>query len=94
MGTIEEAALEPNMRASFDFAVSRAVARLNVLCELCLPFVKKGGAFPAMKSVETETEVKGCLDSLKNVRLAVSLSSTTMLRIRRTRKILEVLSDA
>lgn len=33
----------------YDFAIARAVARLNVLAELCLPFVRPGGHWIAMK---------------------------------------------
>lgn len=52
----EEAALD--MGGCFNIAVSRAVARLNVLCELCLPFVHEGGAFIAMKGPDCSEELE------------------------------------
>lgn len=45
-------------RESFDVATSRAVARLNILAELCLPFVKVGGCFLAMKAAAAEEELQ------------------------------------
>lgn len=56
----------PEYRQRFDFAVSRAVARLNLLSELCLPFVKKGGAFIAMKG-------PGCAEELQEARKAIAV---------------------
>lgn len=45
-------------RVQYDFATSRAVARMNILAELSLPLVKIGGVFAAMKSTGCEEELR------------------------------------
>ena len=57
---------QPERRETYDLAVSRAVARLDVLCELCLPYVKVGGAFLAMKA-------RGAAEEVEEARRAVTV---------------------
>lgn len=53
----EAGAKDPALRGRFDVATARAVAGLPILSELCLPYVKVGGQFLAMKSREAEAEL-------------------------------------
>ena len=57
---------QPERRETYDLAVSRAVARLDVLCELCLPYVKVGGAFLAMKA-------RGAAEELREAERAIAV---------------------
>lgn len=56
-GRAEEVARLKNQREFYDFVTARAVANLPVLCELCLPFVRVGGTFFALKGQNAPNEI-------------------------------------
>lgn len=63
----EELALEDGYRDSFDVVTSRAVASFPLLCELCLPYARVGGVFLALKSVESDPEVRSGANAVKRL---------------------------
>ncbi len=56
-GRAEEFGKKKEFREQYDFVLSRAVANLRVLCEYCLPFIKVGGRFIALKADGVDEEV-------------------------------------
>jgi 16S rRNA (guanine527-N7)-methyltransferase len=56
-GRAEDLAKQADFRDGFDVVISRAVARLNILDELCMPFVKVGGEFIALKGAAGQEEL-------------------------------------
>lgn len=60
----EEGARDESMRERFDICTARAVARLNTLCEYCLPFVRVGGRFVAYKG-DADEELNEAQNAIK-----------------------------
>ena len=90
----EEGGQNMNFRESYDLAVSRAVAQLNVLSEYCLPYVRLSGRFIAFKgSVEGELKnaknaigiLGGKVKSVKNFELPMNGGSRTLIEIEKVR---------
>ncbi len=87
----EEASRLPAYRDHFDYAISRAVAELNILSELCLPFVKVGGELIAYKSEPIQKEMAKAEDIIeklggeiiakKELRLPITSSSRVLIEI-------------
>lgn len=87
----ETFAQNKNFRESFDAVTARAVARLNVLSELCLPLVKEQGYFVAMKGANTPDEIEdakpairklgGVLEDVQAFKLPIEDSERYIIRV-------------
>ena len=72
-GRAEELGRTAGRRESYDAASARAVANLTALCEYCLPFVKVGGSFIALKGSDGTNELKAAANAIKTLGGEVSL---------------------
>lgn len=61
----EELAMQKEYRETFDVVTSRAVSRLNVLCEYCLPFLRIGGIMIAYKGADVKEEIRMAENAVK-----------------------------
>lgn len=66
-GRAEELSHDKKYRDSFDTVLSRGVARLNVLCEWCMPYVKPNGFFIALKGSNGEEEARDAENAVKTL---------------------------
>lgn len=66
-GRAEDICKQKGFGASFDFVVSRAVASMDTLCGWCLPFVKRGGKFIAMKGPNYKDELDSAAPVVKKM---------------------------
>ena len=70
----------PEYREAFDIVTARAVARMNVLCEWCLPLVKKEGIFLAMKGRDGMTEYEEAKNAIQVLGGVAQLTAPYILR--------------
>lgn len=64
-GRAEDLALDPQLRESFDVAVSRGVAPMRIMMELALPFCRVGGSVVTLKKGNIEQEVEASLHAME-----------------------------
>lgn len=67
-GRAEDMARKNHLRDSFDLVTARAVARMAVLNEFCLPFAKTGGVFAAMKGSDPKEEIAESVRSMNELK--------------------------
>ena len=63
----EDGARDKAYREKYDVALSRAVANMAVLCEYCLPYVKVGGLFLALKGPAAQEEIENAINAIKTL---------------------------
>ena len=68
----EELGKNINVRETYNFAVSRAVANFNILCELAAPFINPGEYFISYKSVKASNEIDETKNALKTLGLKIT----------------------
>ena len=73
-GRAEDVGQNPAYRGQFDIVTARAVASLNVLAEYCLPLVKIGGQFLALKAQKSDQE-------LEEARAAISILGAKLIKV-------------
>lgn len=66
-GRAEDRGQEPAYREAFQLVVARAVARLNLLSEFCLPFAQVGGHFIALKGADITPELNEAKKAIKTL---------------------------
>ena len=93
-GRAEDVARQPEHRDAYDLVTARAVARLSLLNEFCLPFTRNNGLFAAMKGSDPSEELaeakfslkelRGRLEKVESFSLPVEESSRHIILIRKT----------
>lgn len=92
----EDAGQNISFREKFDVCVSRAVARLNILSEYCLPFVKEGGVFVSLKGPDINLEIEeaekaihilgGTIEKIEKINIPFTDINHTLIIIKKVRQ--------
>ena len=95
-GRAEEMGQKPEHREQYDLVTARAVARMSVLSELCLPFARTGGSFVAMKAASASDEMDtakkaiqtlgGKTDDVFSFKLPIENSERTIIVVRKEKQ--------